>query len=191
MRYSRSKPSRGVLYVGDSLGVGTAPSVKGANADVKVGRPSSEGLNIVKRKGQGYDRIVFDLGTNDASVGALKSSVRGLRRVAHGKSITMATIHGPDAARKNAYLRKLARQGKINLVDTTEIELSPDGIHATGKGYKERAKLVNQALRSSGKTNTQGLADSPSAPSTSNTQLEALQQYVLSKHFDRRYQRGR
>jgi hypothetical protein len=144
--------SKRTLYVGDSLGVGTSPYVKGVNANVRVGRPSSEGLQIVRRQGRRYNNIVFDLGTNDGSVKDLKRSVKALRRT--GKNITMATIHGPDAARKNAYLKQLASKGAIKLVNTSGVKLSGDGIHATPQGYKQRGKLMNRALQGGGASRT-------------------------------------
>lgn len=142
-RYKRT------IYVGDSLGVGTSPYLKGVKANVRGGRPSTEGVDIV-RKAKGADRIVFDLGTNDGSVNNLKGSVRQVLKAANGRPVVMGTVNSPtDQKAKNKYLKRLAAKGRITLVNTKKVELSGDGIHATGKGYKQRAKLLNQAIKGS------------------------------------------
>lgn len=140
--------SKRTLYVGDSLGVGTSPYLKGVKANARGGRPSPEGAQIVKQNARRYDRIVFDLGTNDGTVANLKGSVRQVLKAANGKPVYMGTLNAPtDQKAKNKYLKRLAKKGKITLVNTKGVQLSGDGIHATAKGYKQRAKLYNRALK--------------------------------------------
>jgi len=140
------------LVIGDSLGVGTAPELKRllggkVHADVKVGRPSDRGVKRLRRALQSgsYDRIVFDLGTNDMSAKELQQSLRRAQQLAGGVPIYAATVVGPDAERKNRVLRKSG----VNLVDwagKADGYLAGDGIHATPEGYEARARLFARAM---------------------------------------------
>ena len=146
-----------VLYVGDSLGVGTSPHVKGAKADVKGGRRSSEAAKIAASKFRGERTIVFDVGTNDASAGELRRSVRKLRKaVGQDVAILMSPVRGPHAATKNQVLRQLERKGAIRLFAGGKVEVSGDGIHPTPAGYQARAKALRKALKRGGPGRPQG-----------------------------------
>jgi hypothetical protein len=166
------------VYQGDSLGVGTTRYMKGVDADVKVGRTSAEGVRGLKRqlaKG-GVSKVVADLGTNDGSARELASSVRKIRKLAKGKPVYLATVRGPQAKQKNAYLKREAAKGNINLIDASKTGgVAGDGIHLTAAGYKKRARLVQRSLKGGG--SPQRASRASSAP----VDRGALRSYLASR----------
>ena len=61
-----------VLYVGDSLGVGTSPYLRqqldgtALSVDAEIGRPSGVGVDVLRSEiAPEHDAVIFDLGTND------------------------------------------------------------------------------------------------------------------------------
>jgi hypothetical protein len=141
-------PTGATVLVGDSLGVGTSPFLKGIKSNAVVGRSSASGVQALQSlvQGRNVGRVLFDLGTNDASAGQLQHSISQALRLAGDATIYVPTVNGPDAAHKNALLRQLDRQGRIQLIDTTGLQTGPDGIHLTASGYRKRAALIRAAL---------------------------------------------
>jgi hypothetical protein len=145
---------RRTVVVGDSLGVGTVPYLQRAlggpvRADVRVGRSSSDGVNALSRLLRGgADQVVLDLGTNDGSAQQLRQSVRRAQSLAGNRPIYIPTVNGPGAAQKNAMLRRLAG-GNVHLVNWAGQSrglVGGDGIHASGRGYQQRAQIVAHSI---------------------------------------------
>lgn len=145
------------LVIGDSLGVGTAPYLKkllgDMDADVEEGRSSANGIQALRdRIGQGnYQNIVLDLGTNDTTARSLRTSVREALALAPGAQIYLPTLNGPYAtSRKNQILRQIAAANpNVHLIpwaSRAQGLLAGDGIHATGEGYRARARLIARQL---------------------------------------------
>lgn len=156
---------RRTVVVGDSLGVGTVPYLQRAlggpvRADVRVGRSSSDGVNALSRLLRGgADQVVLDLGTNDGSAQQLRQSVRRAQSLAGDRPIYIPTVNGPGAAQKNAMLRRLAG-GNVHLVNWAGQSrglVGGDGIHASGRGYQQRARIVAHSINR---------ADAASSPAT-------------------------
>lgn len=149
-----------LAYVGDSLGVGTAPYLRGRvggmMSNTRVGRSSASGLDALRAM-HGYGRVLFDLGTNDPSAGALGRSLRAADRVTGNAPLYVPTVHGPAAAAKNALLRRMAG-GDIHLLRTGSRGLGPDGIHYNAAGYRARAARFAGAFRDGGGFLTNGPA---------------------------------
>jgi lysophospholipase L1-like esterase len=159
----------GVLVVGDSLEVGTSPYLKGLlhgiplTVDAQTSRPSSTGVQIVGARLVPSDRvIVFDLGTNDdpAQPQALASDLAAVRSLAGDRCIVVATLNRPpyngvSIDGLNQVVRSFSASSQpAQLVDWHGAALSdpsligPDGVHATGSGYAQRAQLVAQGILS-------------------------------------------
>lgn len=156
---SAAKPAKvgRTLVVGDSLGVGTLPTLKsllGGNVtgNALVGRSSARGLRVLKnllRTGK-YQNVVFDLGTNDSSPGQLADSLHQALDLAPNTTFYVPTLNGPGAAQKNAVLHRIAAaNANVKLVPwhtASQGLLGPDGIHSTPGGYQRRGDLLAQAL---------------------------------------------
>ena len=159
----RQPPVSGIdraLAVGDSLTVGSSPALQSAlerrgvkvRTDARVGRPSTEAVGVLEQQLRpGTDAVVFDVGTNDASEDVLRGSVKRARRIAGDRPIYMGTVNGPDAADKNALLRRFAAKDKIELVNWAGRSrrqglLGGDGIHATPDGYAARGRTFARAV---------------------------------------------
>lgn len=150
------------LVIGDSLGVGTAGALERKlggriTSDVKVGRSSAEGLKHLRaalQKGGDFDRVVFDLGTNDESAGELRRNIVRARRLAGDAPVYVSTVRGPGAKQKNAMLRSLPGVEVVDWARRTGNRpglVAPDGVHATERGYSSRAQqLVNVVGREEG-----------------------------------------
>jgi hypothetical protein len=152
-----SQASAQVLYVGDSLGVGTAAQLRlpHVDADTRVGRTSTEGLAVLRSRLRHRHRlVVFDLGTNDYSPPELTRNLRRARRLAPRRPMIVFTINKPGAPPFNAVLRRFAADARrITLIDWHSVAgarhlLAADGVHTDAGGYARRAVLLARAIRS-------------------------------------------
>ena len=156
-------PAQGpVVYVGDSLGVGTLPRLVGTmpavsfDGDTSIGRTSSEGLAVLRSRMRERHRIVvFDLGTSDPTPATLARNLCLARDEAGARLMVIFTISKPGAGPFNRAIREFAaRADNVELLDwcataATEGLLGGDGIHASVGGYRRRAGLVAACLRAS------------------------------------------
>ena len=161
-----------VLYVGDSLGVGTTPglvrelgSTANVHGDSRIGRPSGEGLNVLRQSFSASDDIViFDLGTNDdpAQPARLASDLAAARALTGDRCMIVATLNRPPLngvpvdGLNSAVLAFADRAKDVQLIDWNAIVasepnlLGPDHIHPTPDGYAIRAQLFAEAMTECG-----------------------------------------
>ena len=155
-----------VLYVGDSLGVGTTPYLRdelgavGLDVDAETGRPSTVGVDVLQSKiSPDHDVVVFDLGTNDdpASPDTLAADLAAARQIAGDRCMVIATVNRPPVngvtvAGLNGALEDFAAGDPATvLVDWhAQAERNPgllaDGTHPGPDGYALRAKLFADAI---------------------------------------------
>lgn len=144
------------LVIGDSLQVGTFPLLKQMlGRKVKGvfvgGKPSTWGIEQLRREFRSgkYQNVVFDMGTNDATVDELRSSLRQLTKIAGGAKVYVSTVNSPwDEGEKNRLLRTYARKHpNVELIRWHKASKGgstlADGIHG---GYEQRASLLADAL---------------------------------------------
>jgi hypothetical protein len=175
-----SLASASVLYVGDSLGVGTTPYLEerlgtGMQADVKTGRPSSVGLEVLGALiGDHHDVVVFDLGTNDdpAQPGALAANLDGAADLAADRCLVVATLNRPPlngvsvAGLNRAVTSFAERNPNVALVDwhaaaAADPGLLTDGVHTDAAGYATRAGLFADAISSCSSFGASGVSGAP------------------------------
>jgi dienelactone hydrolase/lysophospholipase L1-like esterase len=157
-----------VLYVGDSLGVGTTPglarqlgSADRVHGDSRIGRPSSEGLQVLRQTfAPSDDIVVFDLGTNDdpAQPARLAGDLAAARQATGKRCMVVATLNRPPLngvsvdGLNQAVLAFASAARNVQLVDWNAIAssqpdlLGPDHVHPTPQGYALRAQLFAQAV---------------------------------------------
>jgi hypothetical protein len=155
-----------VIYVGDSLGVGTSPHLReelggvGLEVDAKVGRPSSVGVDVLQsRISADHDVVVFDLGTNDdpAAPEALAANLAQARQIAGDRCLVIATLNRPPLngvsidGLNQAITGFAGGDPATQLVDwhaqaVRDPGLLSDGIHAGPEGYALRAQLFADAI---------------------------------------------
>ena len=161
-----------VLYVGDSLGVGTTPGLArelgtSIDGDSRIGRPSPEGLGVLQQKfSPSDDIVVFDIGTNDdpSQPGRLAADLAAARRLTGKKCLIVATLNRPPLGGvpvdglNNAVLAFASGSPNVQLVDWNAIAssepdlLGPDRVHPTPQGYALRAQLFAEAVAACGAT---------------------------------------
>lgn len=160
-----------VTYVGDSLGVGTVPYLRGELSgvaiedDSEIGRPSRAGLPVLESLiSADSEVVVFDLGTNDdpSQSGALASNLAAARSIAGGRCVVIATLNRPPlngvpVDGLNRAVTSFARaDGNVSLVDwhgraqADPSLLIADGVHPSPEGYALRAQLFAKAITSCG-----------------------------------------
>ncbi len=181
---SASAAPQQILYVGDSLGVGTTPGFAqalGSTArvvgDSSVGRPSTEGLAVLEQRVSAADGVVvFDLGTNDdpANPAVLASDLAQARRASGRACMVVATLNRPPlngytVDGLNAAVERFARSASnVQLADWHAYALSdpsvlgPDHVHPTPEGYGIRAQLMAQTAAECG--------SAPAAPAVAKPQ---------------------
>lgn len=150
-----------VLYIGDSLGVGTVPQLKrkaagkfGIDQDVKTSMNSDWGWAQLQAKlTRKHYAVVFDMGTNDVGSWAkLSANLNKVYAKVKPRNLIVASMNGQSVS-MNANLRSWA-QGKpeVGIVDWHElcqsqnIPLDSMGIHPGPDGYKKRADLFMGAI---------------------------------------------
>lgn len=149
-----------ILYVGDSLGVGTFPQLhtsldgERVDGDTEIGRGSSEGLSVVhSRLRRRHGVLIFDLGTNDSSPAVLSRNLRQARRETRERLMVVFTLNKPGAAPFNRAVATFAHSAdNVVLIDWHSIAakehlLGGDGIHPGPHGYRRRAVIVSRRLR--------------------------------------------
>ncbi len=154
--------------VGDSLGEGTEGPLRGLltgralKANNAKNRTSAQGVGLFGGLGK-VAQYVFDLGTNDGSAGALRSSLRSVSKLAGDKPIHALTVRSPyEAGPKNEMLRQLAGRGKdgvgnLHLIPWANIAGNytggdPQGIHPNGAGYSKRAHMIHDSIQKAAET---------------------------------------
>src|SRR5205085_99515 len=142
-----------VLYVGDSLGVGTTPYLQhylgnqaSVHGDSRVSRPSPVGLTVLQQTIQpSDDAVIFDLGTNDdpAQPGRLAPDLAAARQITGSRCLIVATLNRPplngvSVAGLNRAVMSFAQQTPgVQLVDWHTFAsgqpglLGPDHVHPT------------------------------------------------------------
>jgi lysophospholipase L1-like esterase len=165
-----ASPSAGasVLYVGDSLGVGTSPYLReqlgavGLEVDAEIGRPSGVGVDVLGSLiGPEHDVVVFDLGTNDdpGAPAALAADLAQAREIAGDRCLVVATLNRPPLngvpfdGLNRAVTSFAARDPSVSLVDwhaaaAADPGMLIDGVHADAAGYALRAGLFADAIAS-------------------------------------------
>ena len=161
-----------ILYVGDSLGVGTTPgfaqalgSAASVHGDSRIGRPSPEGLRVLQQSFTPADDIVvFDLGTNDdpSHPAQLASDLAAARQATGSRCLVVATLNRPplngfpvDGLNRAVESFASSTPG-VQLVDWhAEAQadpslLGPDEVHPTPRGYALRAQLFAEAVSECG-----------------------------------------
>jgi hypothetical protein len=160
--------SASVLYVGDSLGVGTSPYLRqqldgvAISVDAEIGRPSAAGVDVLRSEiGPEHDAVVFDLGTNDdpAAPQVLADDLAAARAIAGDRCLVIATLNRPplNGVSVNGLNRAVTSfasgDPNVQLVDwraavADDPGMLTDGVHATGEGYSLRANLFAEAISS-------------------------------------------
>jgi hypothetical protein len=155
----------GVVVVGDSLEVGSAPYLRRAvpgeplDIDAKTGRTSGEGVRVLAHLlGPQHGTIVFPLGTNDTSPAAFAGSLASVRRLAGRRCVVVATIsrpplRGSSASSLNRVVDQFAGGGAVEVADwrsavaSTPGLLGRDRIHPNARGAALRAGLLADAVQ--------------------------------------------
>jgi hypothetical protein len=179
----------GVVVVGDSLEVGSAPylrpAVPGARVDAVVGRTSGEGVRVLaQRLRPDDDVVVFPLGTNDppSAPGVLAADLDAAARLADGRCMVVATIarRGVPVGGLNQVVEGFAGRTGAQVADWhAAVGAFPslvgrDGVHAVGDGYALRASLIAEAVdacRAGGSSSLAGSAGGIPAPRNPNARV--------------------
>lgn len=145
-----------LLYVGDSLGVGTVPPlrtvVKGVykiQAYTDESQASPWGVDHVKAHFKSrHFCCIFDLGTNDGNNWTqLHQSLVSVRKLVGTKPLIVYTMNGAAAGMNDDLTAWVRDQPNVRLADWRKLSqdnnLVPgDGIHPDAAGYAQRATLV-------------------------------------------------
>jgi hypothetical protein len=163
-----AQASASVLDIGDSLTVGSEPTLKqivpGIQIDAQVGRSSATGLSLLESEYGGQNVVVFDLGTNDdpSATGQLLAELQQIRRTIGNACLVLSTINRPpyhvvSFAGLNRVIENFAlRDGNTQVVPwQLYTRLHPevvysDGVHVTPYGYEFRAHVLATAISACG-----------------------------------------
>jgi hypothetical protein len=163
----KTDPAPTLLFIGDSLAVGTAPLLPdllpdwNIEVDAQGARVTGTSMQIFRSHEDPIDVVAFSAFTADPpqALDVLESSVRESVERVYAKCAVWATLYadpvsGENFDAANALLYKLADEypGKLLIVPWAETvkqrpELLSDGVHGTAEGFKVRAQLYADAAR--------------------------------------------
>ena len=160
-----------LLYIGDSLGVGTVPELKkiagyAITDRVKQSEPSAWGESQLDTALTAkHFAVVFDMGSNDGNApGAFIDRLDRIKKKIGGRTLIIATLNGP-AAPMNDEIRGWARSNaaQVNLVEWAGKVSGGDGIHGN---YPQRAGMFHQAIPRPGAAPVLGTATTTTTATT-------------------------
>lgn len=153
---------KSVLYVGDSLSVGTYPYLKKALGnsvivfDGLTGRSSAATLAVMTTKMTDKIKyVIFDAGTNDdfTQPAAYREILNQVKDAAGDAQVIVYTLNRGNVANDlvegmNAVVNDFGKQGKVQVVNwgARDNLLSPDGIHPNASGYKARSDMTSAVV---------------------------------------------
>jgi hypothetical protein len=149
-----------LLYIGDSLGVGTAPQLRRiASPRYEIDPHCEVGMNSAWGEdkfndflGSRHSVVVFDMGTNDGNnPGPFIARLGRIRSKLGGRHLVVATMNGAAAGMNDELRDWCSGKKNVHLVKWRDYSqdhdvLGPDGIHPTASGYKRRAKLFSSQI---------------------------------------------
>ena len=161
--------SKRAFVNGDSLAVGTQPYIPGflrgwnVQQSTSISRHATEGPPILRSFGRGLPRvIVVSLGTNDDpnAVSTFRGAIRetmnvaGPRRCVVWVNIVRPAVGGTTYAGYNAALAAESKpRENLRVVNWAKLAsqhpewFGGDGVHPNASGYRERARVIAQAVR--------------------------------------------
>jgi hypothetical protein len=139
-------PGKRLLYIGDSLGVGTVPELEKrvrypVDDHCSVGQPSSWGEGqLGSALTPDHFAVVFDMGTNDGNTPtAFTDRLDRIRVTIKPRPLIIATLNGPAAGMNDEIRAYADSREDVRLVGWAgKAPASPDGIHGN---YGDRAQL--------------------------------------------------
>lgn len=147
-----------ILYVGDSLAVGSQQSLtrelgtRQVHLETRVGMTTAEGVEAV-RDAPPSDVVIVDLGTNDFSPETFAHGVENMMTVASGRTVVWVNVARPRAADINRVLQRASRQhSNLVVLDWRSASkqnpewLANDHIHYTSAGYSARGSFIAAAI---------------------------------------------
>jgi lysophospholipase L1-like esterase len=130
------------LIIGDSIGVGVSQFRKECPAYVQSGISSPGWIKKYGEKTQPTKVLIISLGANDYGINTLPNIER-IRANAKADKVFWLLPRIERVPHAHEAVRKVAAQyGDVTLDRPKDV--SPDGIHPTGKGYRELADKTRQ-----------------------------------------------
>jgi lysophospholipase L1-like esterase len=130
------------LIIGDSIAVGTSMARPECVSYSKGGWNSWQWNKdyLFKASSQSAQTVIISLGANDHKGVKTEQELRKMREAIKGNRVFWIS---PSAERKpvpQAAIEQIAREYGDTVLSRPEKHMSPDGIHPTGRGYKELAE---------------------------------------------------
>lgn len=152
---SSSGTTGDIFAVGDSLLVGSGSALKGdlpgrnIEIDAKVGRPTTEGLTVLRAKGtRGLPmNVLINLGTNDAQDGSFAAKVEAiLSYLGPNRKVFWDTVwFGPAGSNHPDAVNTILNNAKGAHPNLTVIDVRPAASgnpgHLDGSGYAAKALI--------------------------------------------------
>jgi lysophospholipase L1-like esterase len=129
------------LIVGDSIAVGVSQVRPECQAIVKSGINSSDWNKKHLHKLKPARTLIISLGANDLGINT-EGHVRSLRTNAQADRVFWLLPSQRLKPQQVAAVRRVAEEFGDTVIPRPESNISADGVHPTGRGYRQLATLT-------------------------------------------------
>jgi lysophospholipase L1-like esterase len=126
------------LIVGDSIGVGVSQVRRECVSYVKSGINSHNWNKTYMNKLQPTKTLIISLGANDLGVNT-EANIRLLRTNAQAQNVFWLLPSQKLKPKQVEAVKLVAAEFGDTIIPRPESDISADGVHPTGKGYKKLA----------------------------------------------------
>lgn len=126
------------LIVGDSIGVGVSQVRRECVSYVKSGINSHNWNKTYMNKLRPTKTLIISLGANDLGINT-EGNIRSLRTNAQAEKVFWLLPSQKLKPKQVEAVKQVAAEFGDTVISRPESDISADGVHPTGKGYKKLA----------------------------------------------------
>lgn len=127
------------LIIGDSIAVGVSQVRKECVSIAQSGINSRDWIRQHLNKLQPTKTLIISLGANDYSSLKTEDNLREIRKKAQADRIFWLLPSSSLKPTQVDIVKRIANEFGDVIINRPESNMSPDGVHPTGQGYKELA----------------------------------------------------
>lgn len=122
--------------IGDSIANGVSSYRKDCKAYVKSGINSFNWNRVYLHNLEPTDNLIISLGANDTGKIDTEANIRMIRNKTTAKKVFWILPSQKHKPKQYEIVKKVAQEFNDIIIERPQSNISSDGVHPTGKGYK-------------------------------------------------------